>query len=303
MEARYRLLTTLSPRISIRLRRTLVSDPFVGQISTNQPFVRRGVQEATVPARTNRNAKWQFLPQSEIPQHIEYVLSGTFDGPRTLCNAKATPQRRAQRTHDNAPVGQWRSGLMGQQRCAITCRDQALDCVVVVELNARRRVVTAGREPLRSQTRETRGCVVKNERLSREPRRRDASRTSPMCRHEGHDGVATPGLYRESSHRRLRQSDQPNIQRSIGQSGQRFMRSEYRNLNVDSGMVLAQHLERLRQQVRDRAGRRTEPHASGEPFHLAVNIVQRLLGIGQQSTRALYKHLAYRRRPNMSALA
>src|SRR5471032_2634817 len=137
MEARYRLLTTLSPRISIRLRRTLVSDPFVGQISTNQSFVRRGVQEATVPARTNRSAKWQFLPQSEIPQHIEYVLRRTFDGPRTLCNAKATPQRRAQRTHDNAPVGQWRSGLMGQQRCAVTCRDQALDCIVVVELNAR----------------------------------------------------------------------------------------------------------------------------------------------------------------------
>ena len=123
-----------------------------------------------------------------------------------------------------------------------------------------------------------------------------------MCRHEGHDGVATPGLYCEPSHRGLRESNQPNIQRSIRQSGQRFMRSEYGNLNVYSGMVLTQHLKRLRQQVRDRAGRRTEPHAPFEPLHLAMNIVQRLLRVGQQSTRALYQHLAYRRRPNMSAL-
>jgi hypothetical protein len=73
--------------------------------STNQSFVRRGVQEATVPARTNRSAKWQFLRQSQIPQHIEYVLRRTLDVPRTMRNAEPTPQRRAQRTHDNAPVG------------------------------------------------------------------------------------------------------------------------------------------------------------------------------------------------------
>ncbi len=162
---------------------------------------------------------------------------------------------------------------MGQQRCAVTCRYQTLDRVVVVELNARRGMVPPGREPLCSQTRETRGRVIENERLGGEPFRRDAGRTPPMRRHKGHHGVAAPRLYHESSHRGLRQCDQPNIQRSIRQSGQRFMRSEHCNLNVDSGMVLAQHLKRLRQQVRDHASRRTEPGAPFEPLHLALNIV------------------------------
>jgi hypothetical protein len=61
--------------------------------------------KAIVPARTNRSGKWQLLRQSQIPQHIKYVLRGTLNVPRTMCNAEPTPQRRAQRTHDNAPVG------------------------------------------------------------------------------------------------------------------------------------------------------------------------------------------------------
>ena len=81
------------------------------------------------------------------------------------------------------------------------------------------------------------------------------------------------------------------------------MRCEHCNLNVYSRMVLTQHLERLRQQVRDCAGRRTEPHAPFEPVYLAVNVVQRLFRVGQQSTRARDQHLAYCRRSNMSALA
>ncbi len=68
-------------------------------------------------------------------------------------------------------------------------------------------------------------------------------------------------------------------------------------------MVLAQHLKRLWQQVRNRARRRTDSRAPFESLHLALNIVQRLLRIGQQSTRALHQHLSYRRRPYMSALA
>ncbi len=172
-----------------------------------------------------RSGKWRRLRlrQSQIPQHIKYVLRGTLNVPRTMCNAEPAPQRRAQWTHDYAPVGYGRSGLMGQQRCAVTCRYQTLDRVVVVELNARRWMVSPGREPLRSQTRQTRGRVIENERLCSEPFRRDAGRAPPMRRHKGHHGVAAPRLYHESSHRGLRQCDQPNIQRSIRQSGQRFM--------------------------------------------------------------------------------
>ena len=84
-----------------------------------------------------------------------------------------------------------------------------------------------------------------------------------MRRHKGHHGVAAPRLYHESSHRRLRQCDQPDIQRSIRQPGQRFMRGEYSDLNIDCGMVLAQHLKRLRQQVRNRASRRHNAGRSG----------------------------------------
>ena len=61
--------------------------------------------KATVPARTNRSGKWQHLRQSQVPQHIKYVLRGTLNVPRAMCNAESTPQRRAQRTHDNALVG------------------------------------------------------------------------------------------------------------------------------------------------------------------------------------------------------
>jgi hypothetical protein len=68
-----------------------------------------------------------------------------------------------------------------------------------------------------------------------------------MRRHEGHHGVAAPRLYHESSHGGPRQRDQPDIQRPIRQSGQRFMRREHRKLDIDCGIVLAQHLERLRQ--------------------------------------------------------
>jgi hypothetical protein len=68
-------------------------------------------------------------------------------------------------------------------------------------------------------------------------------------------------------------------------------------------MVLAQPFERLRQQVRDRARRRAEPHSPFQPLHLALNIVQRPLRIGQQPARALHQHLPYCRRPDLPALA
>ncbi|GAU04703.1 hypothetical protein BSLA_02f2507 [Burkholderia stabilis] len=38
-------------------------------------------------------------------------------------------------------------------------------------------------------------------------------------------------------------------------------------------MVLTQHFKRLRQKMRNRAGRRSEPNAPDKPLHLAVNIV------------------------------
>ncbi|MCY1531182.1 hypothetical protein D9M68_664010 [compost metagenome] len=164
-------------------------------------------------------------------------------------------------------------------------------------------MVSRCREPLRSLTREARGRVIEDQRLGGEPFRRDAGRALPMCRHEGHHGVAAPGLYHQSGHRRLRQCNQPDIQRAVRQPGQCLLRSEDRNLNVDGGMLLAQHLERLWQQVRDRASRRTEPGAPFEPLHLSLNIVQRLLRIGQQPAPALHQHLSDRRRPYLSAFS
>lgn len=166
------------------------------------------------------------------------MLGGTLDVPRAVRNAEPPPQRRAQRTHDNAAVRLRCSSLMRQQRGAITRRYQALDGIVVIELNARRGMVSSYGKPLRRQTRETRGCVIENEGSSSEPFRPNASRARPMRWHKGHHGVAPPRLYHEASRRRLRQSDQADIQRAIRQSGQCFVRGEYRDLNVDSRMVL-----------------------------------------------------------------
>lgn len=44
-------------------------------------------------------------PQSQIPQHIEYMLRGTLDVRRTMRNAKLAPQRGAQRAHGDARIG------------------------------------------------------------------------------------------------------------------------------------------------------------------------------------------------------
>jgi len=47
--------------------------------------------------RTNRSAKWQFLPQLEIRQPIEYVMRGTFYVPPhdVQCQDEATTQGAA----------------------------------------------------------------------------------------------------------------------------------------------------------------------------------------------------------------
>ncbi len=73
-------------------------------LQTGHSFV-VACNKATVSAKVNLSGKWQHLRQSQIPQHIKYVLRGTLNVPRTMCNTEPSPQRWAQRTHDNAPVG------------------------------------------------------------------------------------------------------------------------------------------------------------------------------------------------------
>jgi hypothetical protein len=124
-----------------------------------------------------------------------------------------------------------------------------------------------------------------------------------MRRHKGHHGIVPPRLDHQSGHRWLRQCDQPDVQRPIRQLGQGFLRREHCHLNVDGGVVLAQHLQGLRQQVRNCASRRTEPHAPFEPTHLTLDIVQGLLRVGQQPTRTLHQHFSDRRRLHISTLA
>lgn len=64
-------------------------------------------------------------------------------------NAQLAPQRWLQRTHGYPRVGQRRGGFAGQQGSAITGGHQALDRIVVVELDARRGLLSAQGEPLR----------------------------------------------------------------------------------------------------------------------------------------------------------
>jgi len=80
------------------------------------------------------------------------------------------------------------------------------------------------------------------------------------------------------------------------------MQRQHCELNIDCGIALAQCSQGLRQQVRDHAGRRTDPYAPFQTQHLALNIVQRLFRIGQQTTRALDQHLPNRRGPYLPAL-
>ena len=110
-----------------------------------------------------------------------------------------------------------------------------------------------------------------------------------MSRHECHDGVASPGFDRETGHRRLRQRDQAHIERSVRQAGQCLLRRQHGHLDIDRGVLLAQQVEGLRQQVRDGSGGSAEPHASGKPLHLPLHIVQRPFRIGQQAARALHR--------------
>ncbi len=158
------------------------------------------------------------------------------------------------------------------------------------------------REPLHSQTGKARARVIENEWPGSEPFGCNARRATPMRRHKGHHWVAPPRRYHESGYGRLRQCDQPDVQPSVRQPGQCFRRSEHGHLDVDSGMVLAQHVKRLRQQVSDCASRSADPRAPFKPLHLTLNIIERLLRISKQSTRALHQHLSYRRRPYLSAL-
>ena len=81
------------------------------------------------------------------------------------------------------------------------------------------------------------------------------------------------------------------------------MRSQHGNLDIDARTVLAQHFQRLRQQVCNHAGRSTEPRTAFKALNLALNIVQRLLRIFQQAACALHQHLANGRWFDVAALA
>ena len=68
-------------------------------------------------------------------------------------------------------------------------------------------------------------------------------------------------------------------------------------------MVLAEHLQRLGQQVRDGAGGRAQAHPPLQPLHLAPHQVHGLVGIGQQAPGPLHQHLARAGRPHLAPLA
>ena len=75
------------------------------------------------------------------------------------------------------------------------------------------------------------------------------------------------------------------------------------NLHINAGVVPAQHLQRLGQQVRNGARGRAQPHTPLQPLHLAQHQVHGLIGIGQQAPRPLHQHLPCAGRPHLAPLA
>ncbi|MNT17922.1 hypothetical protein D3C72_1531030 [compost metagenome] len=68
-------------------------------------------------------------------------------------------------------------------------------------------------------------------------------------------------------------------------------------------MVAAQGFERLRQQMRDRAGRRAQAHPARQPLHLTLHIVQGLIGFGKQPAGAFQQGVSDGGGPDLAALA
>ncbi len=68
-------------------------------------------------------------------------------------------------------------------------------------------------------------------------------------------------------------------------------------------MCAAQGGKGLRQQVRDGAGGGAQPDAAFQAQHLALDVVERLFGIGEQATRAAHQGLADAGRADLPAAA
>jgi hypothetical protein len=196
-----------------------------------------------------------------------------------------------------------RRGFVRQQHGAVARGHQALDRVVVVQLDARARVQAGGGEPFRRLARQPGAGIVQDQRPFGQPGGSDARGRAPAGGQEGHDRVAPPRPQHQAFERRLGQGHQPHVQRSVGQAQQGFLRSQHGDLHVDPRMIASQRFQGLRQQVGDGAGGGAQPHAPGQALHLPLHVVERLVGFGQQAARAFQQRLADGRRPDLAALA
>ncbi len=134
-------------------------------------------------------------------------------------------------------------------------------------------------------------AVVQQQRPARQPGRRQARRGIPVGRHHGQHRVAAPGLDAHAGQRRLRQRDQPQVQRAGGQPRQRLGRGRDADLQVDAGMPARQLAQRGWQQVGDRAGAGAEPHTAALTLGMQAHVGHQLVQIGQQPARPRGQHL------------
>ncbi|MCY1523205.1 hypothetical protein D9M68_580930 [compost metagenome] len=192
---------------------------------------------------------------------------------------------------------------MRQQRGAVVRGHQAFDRVVVVQLDARARIQAGGGEPFGRQARQPRAGIVQDQGPLGQPGRGDARGRAPAGGQEGHDRVAPPRPQHQAVQGRLRQRHQPHVQGSVGQAQQGFLRRQHGDLHVDAGMVASQCFQGLRQQMGDGAGRGAQPHASGQALYLALHVIERLVGLGQQAARALEQRFTDGRGADLAALA
>ncbi|CAG9242765.1 hypothetical protein BDI4_120208 [Burkholderia diffusa] len=231
------------------------------------------------------------------------MLGRPLDRAGPMGDAQFAPQRRTQRPHDDACVRQRRARLVRQQRRAVARGDQTLDRIVVVEFDARLGAVATEREPFRREPRQAGGRIVENQRTRCQIGRRHTRRQPPVRRQKGQHRIAPPRADRQPRDRRLRQRHQADVERALRDARQCVVRREYRDLDIDVRMPLAQPGHRLRQQMSDRAGRCAETHPPGQPLHLSLHIVEGRLDLGQQTARPLHQHGTDGRRLHVAARA
>ncbi|MNH23787.1 hypothetical protein D3C79_836990 [compost metagenome] len=184
------------------------------------------------------------------------------------------PQARAQRPARNAPVQFGHLAFLGQQGSAITGTHQALDRVVVVQLDPRLRIQPGGSEPLCGHPRQLGAAVIENQRSLPQPGRCNPGRRLPVGRHVGQDRVAPPGGDLDALARHLRQSHQADIQGAFAQPQQGSLGGQHLHLHIDAWMCHPQVLQCLGQQVGDGAGRGAQAHPTGQAFDLAPHFIQ-----------------------------